>query len=171
VSTVLKIIEQYRISADARTCFDIFATLRPEEFLHSDALIAGVQSSSVTGGGGFCAVGATQTIRFSDGAVIEELLTEWIDGRKMGYRGRGFTQPIVGWAEFADASFEFLDDHGTTLVVWTYAFTLRDGAFMGVKAALFDTVFLKLIYRRFMAKTLRNLAKIITLRNTVNNSR
>lgn len=168
---MLRIIEQYRISADARTCFDIFTSLRPEEFLHSDALIAGVQSSHVTGGGSFTTVGATQTIRFADGAVIEELLTEWLDGRKMAYRGRGFSQPIVGWAEFADASFEFLDDRESTIVVWTYAFTLRDGPMMGLRRTLFETVFLRLVYRRFMTKTLRNLAKIITLRTTVGSVR
>lgn len=171
MSVVLTITEQYRVSADARRCFEIFTSLRPEEFLHSDALIAAVESSHVPGGGQFNAVGTMQNIRFTDGAVIEETLTEWVDGRKMGYRGRGFTQPIVGWAECADASFEFLDDRGSTLIVWNYAFTLRDGPLMGFRTSVFENIFLRLVYRRFMTKTLRNLSKIITLRNTVNEGR
>ena len=171
LSVVLTITEQYRIGADPRRCFDIFTALRPEEFLHSDALIAAVESSHVPGGGSFNRVGTMQNIRFTDGAVIEETLTEWIDGRKMGYQGRGFSQPIVGWAEKADASFEFIEDRGETLIVWNYAFTLRDGPFMGIRAAIFENVFLRVVYSRFMSKTLRNLSKIITLRNTVGNSR
>ena len=132
MSVVLKITEQYRVGAEPRRCFDIFTRLRPEEFLHSDALIAAVESSHVPGGGQFNHVGAMQNIRFTDGAVIEETLTELVDGRKVAYRGRGFTQPIVGWADHADASFEFLEDRGDTLVVWSYAFTLREGPLMGV---------------------------------------
>lgn len=171
LSVVLKITEQYRVGAEPQRCFDIFTRLRPEEFLHSDALIAAVESSHVPGGGQFNCVGAMQNIRFTDGAVIEETLTELVEGRKVGYRGRGFTQPIVGWADHADASFEFLEDRGDTLIVWTYTFTLRDGPFMGVRASIFENVFLRIVYKRFMCKTLRNLAKIITLRETVNASR
>lgn len=171
MSVVLKITEQYRVGADPQRCFDIFTRLRPEEFLHSDKLIAAVESSHVPGGGQFNHVGAMQNIRFTDGAVIEETLTELVDGRKVGYRGRGFTQPIVGWADFADASFEFLEDRGDTIIVWNYAFTLRDGPLMGVRAAIFENVFLRIVYARFMRKTLRNLSKIITLRETVNAGR
>jgi hypothetical protein len=171
VAHVLTITEQYRITADPKTCFDTFINLRPEEFLHTDALIAAVESSSVNGGGLFNQVGAMQTIRFTDRAVIEETLTELVPGRKMGYRGRGFTQPIVGWAEFADASFEFLSDRDSTIVVWNYAFTLREGPFLSAKALVFEQLFLNVVYRRFMKKTLRNLAKIVTLRLTVGASR
>lgn len=171
LSVVLTIAEQYRVTAPPSRCFDIFTALRPEEFLHSDALIAAVESSNVPGGGQFNHVGAMQNIRFTDGAVIEETLTELVPGRKVGYRGRGFTQPIVGWTQVADASFEFLDDRGDTLIVWNYAFTLRDGPMMGVRAYIFENIFLRVVYRRFMTKTLRNLAKIVTLRETVNPGR
>lgn len=168
---VLKIAEQYRVGAPPQRCFEIFTHLRPEEFLHSDALIAAVESSNVPGGGQFNQVGAMQNIRFTDGTVIEETLTEIIEGRKVAYRGRGFTQPIVGWSEFAEASFEFIPDRDSTLIVWSYAFTLRDGPFMKARASVFENVFLRVVYRRFMCKTLRNLSKIITLRETVNASR
>ncbi len=163
----LEMSESIVIDSPLQDCFALFSKLDPTSYLHSDALIAKLLEITPLTDGDWNYPGAKQRLRFADGAQIEETLLTFQPNRQIAYEGRGFSQPIIGWTDRAQGRFEFKAvDEGTQLT-WRYRFYLKDSAFKPAQAFIFQTVFLGLIYRRFMKKTLINIRQIVTLRSTV----
>ena len=163
----LSICVGINIPCPVHDSFNIFKRLDPADFLHHDALIARVTAIKQLTDGEWDHAGAVQEIHFADGSRIQETLLSITEGRSIAYQGKGFSQPIVSWADYAQAQFEFLADGEGTRLNWHYDFFLKDSPLGVVQSRIFETLFLNVIYKRFMTKTLSNLRKIITLRHTV----
>lgn len=142
----------------------MYTRLKPNEYIHSDAVIAPITRIEMIQGKSFNEVGDIQRITFKGGAVIEEEVLAFIPNRQFVYRGTGFTQPMLRWLDHAKGSFEFEKDGEGTLVTWRYFFYLKSGFGIGPKRLAFKALMVDLIWHRMMSKTLVNLTQIITLR-------
>lgn len=160
----LMIQHSCRIPVNLADCFALYTRLRPNEYIHSDALIAPITHIEMIQGKSFNEVGDIQQITFKGGAKIQEEVLAFIPNRQFVYRGTGFTQPLLNWLDHAKGSFEFEKDGDGTVVTWRYLFYLRPGMGMAVKQAVFKTIIVDFIWQRMMSKTLVNLTQIITLR-------
>ena len=163
----LDIVESIVIDIPVKSCFSIFIKTDPTAYLFHDAIIAKIQTIKPLTDGEWNYVGARQAIHFSDGSVIEETLVRLEPNHVIEYEGCGFSQPIVSWADKAQARFEFESVGQRTRISWHYEFFLKDSPLNKLQEPVFRHAFLNLLYRRFMKKTLLNIHQIIALRNTV----
>lgn len=162
--TPITIQHQVRIPVRLETAFKVFTKLDPKDFLHSDKLIAPIKRITMLKGEAFDHQGAMQSIEFADGAVITEELLAWVDNRQILYRGTGFSQPLVNWTEYAQASFEFERLGEQTQFTWRYNFYLKPNPLNAVRKLVFETVVVKGIWSYMMTRTLKNVVKVVTLR-------
>lgn len=161
----LMIQRSCRIPVPLADCFALYARLRANEYIHSDALIAPITNIEMIQGKSFNEVGDVQRITFKGGAVIDEELLAFVPNRQFVYRGTGFSQPMLSWLDHAKGSFEFeKDGEEATLVTWRYLFYLKPGLATAAKRMVFKATMVDLIWNRMMTKTLANLTQIITLR-------
>ena len=160
----LMIQRSCRIPVPLADCFAYYIRLRPDEYIHSDALIAPITKIEMLQGTSFNEVGDIQRITFKGGAVIEEELLACVPNRQFVYKGTGFSQPLLNWLDHAKGSFEFEKYGDGTLVTWRYLFYLKPGFANFAKRTVFKTLMIDLIWHRMMSKTLVNLTQIITLR-------
>ncbi|GLR26895.1 MULTISPECIES: SRPBCC family protein [Limnobacter] len=160
----LTIQKTCRVPVPIATCFKLFLTLKPHEYIHSDKLIAPIVSVEMLSGEAFDHVGARQKITFKDGAVIEEELLAVEPNRQFLYRGVGFSQPVVNFIDHAKGSFEFEKLGDETIITWRYVFHLKPKFSGFLPKMLFKTSVMDLVWSRMMSKTLTNLTQILTLR-------
>lgn len=160
----LMIQRSCRIAVPLADCFAFYASLKADEYIHSDALIAPITHIEMIQGKSFNEVGDIQRITFKGGAVIDEEVLVFIPNRQFVYKGTGFTQPLLNWLDHAKGSFEFEKDGDGTLVTWRYLFYLKTGLGSGPKRIAFKALAVDLIWHRMMTKSLVNLTQIITLR-------
>ncbi|HEX4856025.1 MAG TPA: SRPBCC family protein [Limnobacter sp.] len=160
----LMIQHSCRIPVALQDCFYLYTRLKPQEYIHSDALIAPITGVEMIKGHSFNEVGDIQQITFKGGAVIQEEVLAFVPNRQFVYRGTGFSQPLLNWLDHAKGSFEFEKDGDGTLVTWRYLFYLKPGFGLAARQAVFKKVIVDFIWQRMMTKTLANLTQIITLR-------
>lgn len=164
--TPITIQHSCRVPVPIELCFKTFVGLHPKDFLHHDKLIARVVRVDVLKGKRFDHVGAVQEISFKDGAVIQEELMAFIPNKQIVYRGTGFTQPLVSWADHVKASFEFSKEGEETVITWRYNFFLKSSPLGLLRKPVFKRIVVDFIWNRMMTNTLANLVKVITLRAT-----
>lgn len=160
----LMIQRSSRIPVPLADCFALYASLKADEYIHSDAIIAPIIRIEMIQGKSFNEVGDIQRITFKGGAVIDEEVLAFVPNRQFVYKGTGFSQPMLSWLDHAKGSFEFEKDGDGTLVTWRYLFYLKPGLTSTAKRFVFKAMVVDLIWHRMMTKTLVNLTQIITLR-------
>ncbi|KYP12756.1 MAG: hypothetical protein A0129_01185, partial [Limnobacter sp. CACIAM 66H1] len=114
-----------RIPVPLADCFALYTRLKPDEYIHSDALIAPITRIEMIQGKSFNEVGDIQRITFKGGAVIDEEVLAFIPNRQFVYKGTGFSQPLLNWLDHAKGSFEFEKDGDGTVVTWRYHFLFK----------------------------------------------
>jgi uncharacterized protein YndB with AHSA1/START domain len=92
---------------------------------------------------------AERIVAFEDGGTLHEHLLLRNEPSEFGYRIDQFANGLEHLANFGEGHWTFEDDHGATLVSWTYSFEPRSWVSRPVLAA-----FLKLFYKPFMQRSL-----------------